>query len=129
MEKFILENYLFGAETSVNPIGFELLEAEKTENLLDENGIVIDTIITPAVYSNKIIYDTDIELPIIPEGDVAYYVTVNLWIKSNNQIFVDFQHILRIVSLNSMNGFEVDAQRELAIQDYMNQINLWVKRI
>jgi hypothetical protein len=124
MEKFILENYLFGAETSVNPIGFELLEAEKTENVLDENGIVIDTIVTPAVYSDKIIYDTDIELPIIPEGDVAYYVTVNLWIKSNNQIFVDFQHILRIVSLNSMTGFEVDAQRELAIQDYMNQINL-----
>lgn len=93
MEKFILENYLFGAETSVNKL---------------EDGS----------------YDTDIELPIIPEGDIAYYVTVNLWIKSNNQIFGDFQHILRIVSLNSMTGFEVDAQRELAIQDYINQINL-----
>jgi len=124
MEKFILENYLYGAETTVNPIGFELLEAERTENVLDENGVLIETIVIPAVYSDKIIYDTDIELPIIPEGDVAYYVTVNLWIKSNNQIFGDFQHILRIVSLNSMTGFEVDAQRELAIQEYMTQINL-----
>ena len=124
MEKYILKNYLYGAETTVNPIGFELLEAEKTENVLDENGIVTDTIVIPAVYSDKIIYDTDIELPIIPEGDVAYFVTVNLWIKSNNTLLSDFNHILRIVSLNSMTGFEVDAQRELAIQDYINQINL-----
>jgi len=93
MEKFILENYLYGAETPINKL---------------EDGS----------------YDTDIELPIIPEGDIAYYVTVNLWVKSNNPLFNDFQHILRIVSLNSMTGFEVDAQRELAIQDYINQINL-----
>lgn len=92
MEKFILENYLFGAETPIKKL---------------EDGT----------------YDTDIPLPIIPDGDIAYYVTVNLWIKSNSQIFGDFQHILRIVSLNSMTGFEVDAQRQLAIQDYMTQIN------
>lgn len=92
MEKYILENYLFGAETPIKKL---------------EDGS----------------YDTDIPLPEIPEGDVAYYVTVNLWIKSTNPLLSDFQHILRIVSLNSMTGFEVDAQRELAIQDYMNQIN------
>jgi hypothetical protein len=92
MEKFNLENYLYGAETPVKQL---------------EDGS----------------YDTDIPLPIIPEGDVAYFVTVNLWIKSNNELFDDFQHILRIVSLNSMTGFEVDAQREQFIQDYMSQIN------
>lgn len=92
MEKFILENYLYGAETPI-------------KKLADGS------------------YDTDIPLPEIPEGDVAYYVTVTLWIKSNNPLFDDFQHILRIVSLNSMTGFEVDDQRELAIQDYMTAIN------
>ena len=92
MEKFILENYLYGAETPIKKL---------------EDGS----------------YDTDITLPEIPEGDVAYFVTVNLWIKSNNELFDDFQHILRIVSLNSMTGFEVDAQREQVIQDYITAIN------
>ena len=92
MEKFILENYLYGAETPIKKV--------------EEGG-----------------YDTDIPLPEIPEGDVAYYVTVTLWIKSNNPLFDDFQHILRIVSLNSMTGFEVDAQREQVLNDYMVQIN------
>ena len=93
MEKFILENYLYGAETPVKQL---------------EDGS----------------YDTDIPLPTIPEGDVAYFVTVNLWIKSINPLISDFQHILRIVSLNSMTGFEVDAQREQVIQDYITAINL-----
>jgi len=92
MEKYILENYLYGAETPIKKL---------------EDGS----------------YDTDIPLPEIPEGDVAYFVTVTLWIKSTNLLLSDFQHILRIVSLNSMTGFEVDDQRELAIQDYMTQIN------
>jgi len=92
MEKFILENYLYGAETPIKKL---------------EDGS----------------YDTDIPLPIIPEGDVAYYVTINLWIKSNNELFNDFQHILRIVSFNSMTGFEVDAQRQEVIDNYLIAIN------
>ena len=124
MEKFILENYLYGAETPIKPKGFEILEAERTENVLDENENLIDTVTIPAVYSDKILYDTDIPLPIIPEGDTAYFVTVTLWIKSNSEYFNDFQHILRIVSLNSMTGFQVDAQREHVIQDYITTINL-----
>lgn len=124
MEKFILANYLYGAETPIKPKGFEILEAERTENILDENGNFLDLITIPAVYSDKIIYDTDIPLPELPEGDAAYFVTVTLWIKSNSEYFSDFQHVLRIVSLNSMTGFEVDAQREQAIQDYITAINL-----
>ena len=124
MEKFILKNYLYGAETPIKPKGFEILEAERTENILDENENLIDTVTIPAVYSDKILYDTDIPLPIIPEGDTAYFVTVTLWIKSNSEYFNDFQHILRIVSLNSMTGFQVDAQREQVIQDYITAINL-----
>lgn len=92
MEKYILENYLYGAETPIKKL---------------EDGS----------------YDTDIPLPEIPEGDMAYFVTVTLWIKSNSELFDDFQHILRIVSLNSMTGFEVDAQREQVIQDYITAIN------
>ena len=68
-------------------------------------------------------YNTDIELPEIPEGDVAYFITVNVAIKSNNDFIPDFNKILRIVSLNSMTGFEVDAQRINAINDYIAKIN------
>ena len=92
MEKFILQNYLYGAETPIKKL---------------ENGN----------------YDTDINLPEIPENDVAYFVTVNLWIKSNTDLFDDFEHILRIVSFNSMTGFEVDAQRIEVINDYIKKIN------
>jgi hypothetical protein len=124
MEKFILQNYLYGAETPIKQKGFKILEAEKIENILDENGNLLETIVTPAVYSDKVLYDTGISLPEIPEGDVAYFVTVTLYIKSNTDLFSDFQHILRIVSLNSQTGFEVDAQREQVIQDYIIKINL-----
>ena len=123
MEKFILENYLYGAETPIKPKGFEILEAEKTENILDENGNLLETTTIPAIYSDKVVYDTDIPLPEISEGDVAYFVTVTLWIKSNSEYFNDFQHVLKIVSLNSMTGFEVDAQRINAINDYIAKIN------
>ena len=92
MEKFILQNYLYGAETPI-------------KKLEDGN------------------YDTDISLPEIPDGDVAYFVTVTLYIKSNTDLFDDFQHILRIVSLNSQTGFEVDTQRIQVIQDYVIKIN------
>lgn len=92
MEKFILQNYLYGAETPIKKL---------------EDGS----------------YDTDINLPEIPENDSAYFVTINLWIKSNTELFDDFEHILRIVSFNSMTGFEVDTQREKIINDYITKIN------
>ena len=68
-------------------------------------------------------YDTDIELPEIPEGDEAYFITASLTIKSNSDFIPDFNKTLRIVSLNSMTGFEVDAQRINVINDYIAKIN------
>jgi len=112
--KYILKNYLFGAETPVKAIGFELVTPETT----DENGVV-----TPPVYSDVVKYDTNIALPTIAEGDEAYYVNVNLWIKEENDLIPPFEKLLPIVSLNSMTGFEVDAQREAFVTNYMDSIN------
>ncbi len=113
--KYILTNYLFGAETAVKHIGFELLTPEAT----DENGVV-----TEATYSDVKVYDTNITLPTIEEGDEAYYVNVNLWIKEENDLIPPFQKLLPIVSLNSMTGFEVDEQREEFVTNFMASLNV-----
>lgn len=121
--KYILKNYLFGAETPVKHIGYELVTPEISTPILDEDGNVIGNEVMPAVYSDVKVYDTNIPLPVIAEGDEAYYVNVNLWIKEENDLIPPFEKLIPIVSLNSMTGFEVDAQREQVINDFMNSLN------
>jgi hypothetical protein len=121
MEKFILENVLFGAETPIKPIGFEVLTPETSINTTDTGGNFVETVVTPATYSDVIIYDTDLDLPIINDGDEAYFVMVTLFL--SNEMLGKFQRTVMIVSLNSMNGFEVETQRAKFIEDFMANLN------
>ncbi len=121
--KYILKNYLFGAETPVKHIGFELLTPEIQTPKFDEEGNNLGPEITLATYSDVKVYDTDIALPNIPEGDEAYFVNVNLWITEENNLIPPFEKLIPIVSFNSMTGFEVDAQRSLVIAEFMSSIN------
>lgn len=114
MSNFELKNIIWGAETPVKWLEGNLV----TQAVLDENGVIIQ----PAVYSEGH-YDTDIELPLIADGDEAYYITATIFVKSNNPNFPDFQNVIRVVSLNSMTGFEVDAQREEFVVNYMSSLN------
>lgn len=93
MEKFELKGHFYGPESPIDVI-------------LDVNNCGFD-----------------IEIPEIPEGDSAYFVVVTISIKSNNKFVPDFDRLLGIVSLNSQTGFEVDAQRDKAINDYILKIN------
>lgn len=121
--KYILKNVLFGAETQIKEIGFKLISPEYVENETNELGEVISSKIIEAVYSDEKQYDTDLELPVINEGDEAYYVTATLFISEENNIIPDFKQVVKIVSLNSMNGFEVDDQREKFLVDYIANLN------
>jgi len=114
MSKFEIKNIIWGAETPIKWIESELINSA----VLGENGEVLQG----AVYSEGK-YDTDLELPVIPENDEAYYVTATVFVKSNNVNFPDFQHVIKVVSLNSMTGFEVDKQREAFVNDWLNNIN------
>lgn len=114
MQKFEIKNIIYGAETPILKLEPALLVPAQ----FDEFG----NIVSDAVYSEAK-YDTDIDLPEIKDGDEAYYVTATVFIKSNNINIPDFQSVIRIVSLNSMTGFEVDSQREKFIADYIESIN------
>ncbi len=114
MSNFEIKNIIMGGETPIKKVEPKII----TPEVLGENGEVLQD----AVYDEGG-YDTDLELPIIPEGDEAYFVTATIFIKSNNANFPDFQKVVKIISLNSMNGFEVDAQREKFLSDYIANLN------
>ena len=52
-----------------------------------------------------------------------YEVTITLGIHSIDNIAPDFSKDIIVTHYNSQTGFEVDEQREQAIQDYLNLIN------
>lgn len=112
--KYILKNVLFGGETPVNKVEPKIINSA----ILDENGVVLQA----ATYDEGG-YDTDLELPAIAEGDEAYYVTATLFIGEEKNIIPDFKQVVKIVSLNSMTGFEVDAQRQKFLVDYIANLN------
>lgn len=57
-------------------------------------------------------------------SDSEYSATILLYIKEvNNKIPVFIKDIL-VLSNNSQTGYEVDHQRQLAIDDYINSINI-----
>ncbi len=118
MSKFEIKNIIYGAETSINQIGFNLISPEIVER--DEEG---NPTVTAAVYGNIPVYDHEFDGFTIPENDEGYFVTLTVYVKSNTPSFDDFEKVLRIPSLNSMTGFEVDAQREEFISDWLAEIN------
>ena len=53
----------------------------------------------------------------------SYEVTITLGIHSIDNIAPDFSKDIIIVHHNSQTGFEVDEQRQLAIETFINEIN------
>ena len=55
-----------------------------------------------------------------------YEVTITIGIHPTDGIGADFSKDIVVTSDNHMTGFEVDAQREQAVQDYLQSINIVV---
>lgn len=55
--------------------------------------------------------------------DNQYKVIINLNIEPIDGIAPIFSKSIEVISNNSQTGFEVDEQRELAIETFINQIN------
>lgn len=53
-----------------------------------------------------------------------YSIEITLGLESIDGVVPPFSKSITVISNNSMTGFQVDAQRELAISNYMNEINL-----
>lgn len=53
-----------------------------------------------------------------------YEVTITLGIRPTDGIAQDFSKDIIVRSSNSMTGFQVDGQRELAIDNYLQSINI-----
>lgn len=52
-----------------------------------------------------------------------YYVTITLGIRPTDGIAPDFSKDLIVVSSNHSTGFEVDEQRKIEIENFINLIN------
>ncbi len=62
----------------------------------------------------------------IYENDVKtdnYKAIITIGLHPTDGIAPDFSKDIEVISSNLQNGFEVDEQREQAIQDYLNLIN------
>lgn len=54
----------------------------------------------------------------------TYSATITIFIKSTDGITPSFNKQIEVISSNSMTGFEVDEQRTIAVNNYINTINL-----
>lgn len=54
----------------------------------------------------------------------TYSIEITIGLESTDGVVPPFSKSITVISNNSMTGFAVDAQRELAISNYMNEINL-----
>lgn len=52
-----------------------------------------------------------------------YKVIITISLHPTDNIAPNFSKDIEVISSNSQTGFDVDAQRELAITNYINQIN------
>lgn len=52
-----------------------------------------------------------------------YLIVITLYIHPTDGVASDFQKHIKVINNNSQTGFEVDAQREKAINDYITEIN------
>ena len=65
----------------------------------------------------------DVETVVGTEPTDSYEVTITLGIHPTDDIAPEFSKDIIVRSSNSMTGFEVDDQRELAIDNYLQEIN------
>lgn len=53
----------------------------------------------------------------------SYYVDININIHPIDGVADDFMKQIKVISANSQTGTEVDTQRTIAVNNYINQIN------
>lgn len=56
--------------------------------------------------------------------EMTYSIEITIGLESTDGVVPPFSKSITVVSNNSMTGFQVDEQRELAISNYLNEINL-----
>lgn len=62
---------------------------------------------------------------IVGQDEIDYYdVTITLGIHPTDGVAPDFSKDIIVTSNNYQTGFEVDAQRELAVDNYLQAINM-----
>lgn len=84
------------------------------------------TILQTDISSERVIMQdiTDEQGNIIGQDPTnEYEVDVTLCLKHEDNFIPPFSKTITVKSNNSQTGFEVDEQREQAIQDYLTQIN------
>lgn len=59
----------------------------------------------------------------VPIDDETYSVDIFLSIKPDSDLVPSFVKVLTVISNNKQNGYEVDEQRELEINNYLSEIN------
>lgn len=52
-----------------------------------------------------------------------YEVTITIGLKPTSEFIPPFSKDIIVISNNNMTGFQVDLQREIEIQNFLNQIN------
>ena len=75
------------------------------------------------IMQNIIEIINEIETIIGQEPTDSYEVTITLGIHPTDNIASDFSKDIVVVHHNSQTGFEVDEQRQLAIETLINEIN------
>ena len=53
----------------------------------------------------------------------TYSATITIFIKNTDDVAPSFNKQIEVISNNAMTGFEVDAQRNKAVNDYIVEIN------
>ena len=53
----------------------------------------------------------------------TYSATITIFIKHTDDVAPSFNKQIEVISNNAMTGFEVDAQRNKAVNDYIVEIN------
>lgn len=56
-------------------------------------------------------------------NDNEYSATITMFIHSVDGVSPTFSKDIEVISTNAMTGFEVDAQRNKAVNDYISEIN------
>jgi len=85
--------------------------------------IKIDISSETSIMKNIIEVINEVETIIGQEPTDEYEVIITLGIHPTDEIAPDFSKSIIVKSNNNQTGFEVDEQREQAIQDYLNLIN------
>ena len=118
--KFEIINIIWGGETDIKCLGRKLIKPA-VSGFIDMDPEKPFT--TEAEYSDELVYDHDLPVPPMKEGDSAYFITGTVFVKSNVQGVPDFQSEIKIVSLNSMTGDELNTNRDKYVSKLLKAIN------